>query len=221
MTPDYGAASQLEKIAMLDYADIIALNKFDKQGALDALRDVKKQYQRNNTLFDQPADEMPVYGTIASQYNNEGVNILFEELAKTISKKTGYKFPKANEALKISHNNQQIVPPGKVRYLSEIADAVRNYNEYIEEKAQVANKLQAYVISESEFKNEQISKRIQELKDDLGKDNLHIIENWKDKKQRYKDEFYVYQVRGKDIKVETHVQSLSHSKIPKIALPNY
>ena len=221
MTPDYGAASQLEKIAMLDYADIIALNKFDKQGALDALRDVKKQYQRNNTLFDQPADEMPVYGTIASQYNNEGVNILFEELAKTISKKTGYKFPKANEALKISHNNQQIVPPGKVRYLSEIADAVRNYNEYIEEKAQVANKLQAYVISESEFKNEQISKRIQELKDDLGKDNLHIIENWKDKKQRYKDEFYVYQVRGKDIKVDRHVQSSSHSKINKIALPIY
>ncbi|PLX12667.1 MAG: methylmalonyl-CoA mutase [Marinilabiliales bacterium] len=221
MTPDYGAASQLEKIAMLDYADIIALNKFDKQGALDALRDVKKQYQRNNTLFETPVEQMPVYGTIASQYNNEGVNILFEELTKTISKKTGYKFPKANEALKISHNNQQIVPPGKVRYLSEIADTVRNYNKYIDEKAQIANRLQAFVISESEFKNEQISKRIQDLKDELGKDNLHIIENWKDKKQRYQDEFYVYQDRGKDIKVETHVQSLSHSKIPKIALPKY
>ncbi|MFC2104256.1 methylmalonyl-CoA mutase family protein [Bacteroidota bacterium] len=226
MTPDYGAASQLEKIAMLDYADIIALNKFDKQGALDALRDVKKQYQRNNLLFDTPVEEMPVFGTIASQYNNEGVNILFQELVKTVSTKTNYNFPKANDLLKISHNNQEIVPPGKVRYLSEIADSVRKYNEYIEEKAKTANRLQALVASESELKKEelisdQISKKIEVLKDELGKENLGIIKNWEDKKQKYKDEFYVYQVRGKDIKVETHVESLSHSKIPKIALPSF
>lgn len=221
MTPDYGAASQLEKIAMLDYADIIALNKFDKQGALDALRDIKKQYQRNHLLFDTPADKMPVYGTIASQYNNEGVNILFKELIETVSTKTGYQFPKAKESLKVSHNNQQIVPPGKVRYLSEISDTIRNYNQYIEEKAELANRLQALTISESEFKNEKIAHRIDELKDELGKENIEILEKWDDKKQKYKDEFYIYKVRDKEIKVQTQIKTLSHSMIPKIALPSY
>ncbi len=222
MTPEYGAASQLEKIAMLDYADIIALNKFDKQGALDALRDVKKQYQRNNTLFETPVNEMPVFGTIASQYNNEGVNILFENLVKVVSSKTGYKFPDTKKKLSISHNNQQIVPSSKVRYLSDIADAVRNFNNDVDEKAEIANRLQAFEATLKEFDDiEGISDKIAELKEELTKPYLGIIENWESKKQNYKNEFFTYQVRGKEIKVETHFKSLSQSKIPKIALPAY
>ncbi len=226
MTPDFGAATQLEKIAMLDYADIIALNKFDKQGALDALRDVKKQYQRNNLLFETPVDEMPVYGTIASQYNNEGVNHLFNGLVEIVSSKTGFKFPETKYSLKESHNSQQIVPPGRVRYLSEITDTIRNYNNDINEKAVIANRLQALTTSKSEIKSEgaftkEVDEKIENLKDELGKEYVEIIKNWEGKKQKYKDEFYVYQVRGKDIKVKTHVETLSHSQIPKIALPRY
>ncbi|MBU8891234.1 MAG: methylmalonyl-CoA mutase family protein [Bacteroidales bacterium] len=226
MTPDYGAASQLEKIAMLDYADIIALNKFDKQGALDALRDVKKQYQRNNLLFETPVDEMPVYGTIASQYNNEGLNNLFKKLINIISAKTGASFPETDYSLKISHNDQQVVPTGKVRYLSDIADAIRNYNLHIDEQAKIANRWQALVTSEEEIETDkgvskQIADRITLLKDELSKESIKIIENWESKKKKYKDEYYTYEVRGKSIKVETHIESLSHSKIPKIALPSY
>ncbi|MCD4834177.1 MAG: methylmalonyl-CoA mutase family protein [Bacteroidales bacterium] len=226
MTPDYGAASQLEKIAMLDYADIIALNKFDKQGALDALRDVKKQYQRNNLLFKTPVDEMPVFGTIASQYNNEGVNILFEKLIKIVNTKTGFNFPETNYSLRISHNKEQVVPSGKVRYLSEIADTIRTYNKYIDDQAKIANRWQALVTSEAEIGNEngfseQIKNRIASLKDDLDNENIKIIETWESKKKKYKDEFYTYEVRGKSIKVETHIKSLSQSKISKIALPSY
>ena len=226
MTPDYGAASQLEKIAMLDYADIIALNKFDKQGALDALRDVKKQYQRNNLLFETPTDDMPVYGTIASQYNNEGVNIMFEELIKIVSKKTGFNFPDTKYSLRISHNKKQVVPSDKARYLSEIADAIRSYNRDIDDQSKIANRWQALLTSEAEIGNntsfsEQIKNRIISLKDDLNRDSIKIIENWESKKKKYKDEFYTYEVRGKSIKVETHIKTLSQSKIPKIALPSY
>ncbi|HAF30236.1 MAG TPA: methylmalonyl-CoA mutase [Bacteroidales bacterium] len=226
MTPDYGAASQLEKIAMLDYADIIALNKFDKQGALDALRDVKKQYQRNNLMFETPVEEMPVYGTVASQYNNEGLNILFQKLISILNAKTGTNFPDSKFALQITHTNQQIVPPGKSRYLSDISDTIRNYNQEVDEKSSIANRLQAFVTSGQEFKDEalvsnQIKNKIEALKDQLGKENLSIIESWEAKKQNYKNEFYTYEVRGKEIKVETHVKTLSHSKLPKIALPAY
>ena len=226
MTPDYGAASQLEKIAMLDYADIIALNKFDKQGALDALRDVKKQYQRSNLLFETPVDEMPVFGTIASQYNNEGVNILFENLIKIVSTKTGFNFPDTNSSLRISHNKEQVVPSGKVRYLSEIADSIRTYNQHIDDQAKIANRWQALVTSEAEIGNdngfsEQIKNRIASLKDELSKEEINVIENWESKKKKYKNEFYTYEVRGKSIKVETHIKSLSQSIIPKIALPSY
>jgi methylmalonyl-CoA mutase len=224
MTPEFGAASQLEKIGMLDFADIVALNKFDKQGALDALRDVKKQYQRNHMLFETPAEEMPVYGTIASKYNNEGVNILFYKLIETISQKTGFKFPERKEDLKISHNNQEIIPPGRVRYLSEIAETVREYNKEIEVKAELANKIQALTVAKASLENEsadKLSDKITKLKKQLGSENLDILEKWEEKKKRYKDKEYTYLVRGKEIKVETHVETLSHSLIPKVALPHY
>jgi methylmalonyl-CoA mutase len=224
MTPEFGAASQLEKIGMLDFADIVALNKFDKQGALDALRDVKKQYQRNHMLFETPAEEMPVYGTIASKYNNEGVNILFYKLIEIISNKTGYQFPDKDEELMISHNNQEIIPPARVRYLSEISETVREYNREINHKVEIANKLQALTVAKNSIEENaanKLSEAIESLKKDLGTESLEILDTWEEKKKRYKDKEYTYLVRGKEIKVQTHVETLSHSLVPKVALPQY
>jgi isobutyryl-CoA mutase len=229
MTPEFGAPSQLEKIAMLDYADIIALNKFDKHGALDAIRDVKKQYQRNNTLFNKNVDEMPVFGTIASQYNNEGLNIFFENLKNIISQKTGFNFPETSISLKLNNHIEQIIPTEKVRYLSEIAEKAREYNRRVEEQAEIANRLQALTISLKELKSETenqsiidlLNSKIDILKEELNRENISILEDWENKKKRYKDEIFEYEVRGRKIRIETHVKTLSGSMIPKIAMPSY
>ena len=130
MTPEYGAATQLEKIDMLDFADLIALNKFDKKGALDALRDVRKQYQRNHKLFEAAVDSMPVYGTIASQFNDPGMNNLYLSIIQRVTEKTGIPFEstfirEVEESEKIF-----VIPPKRNRYLSEISETIRGYNSW-------------------------------------------------------------------------------------------
>ena len=142
MTPEYGAATQLEKIDMLDFADIIALNKFDKRGALDALRDVKKQYQRNHQLFDKNADDMPVYGSIASQFNDPGTNALYRALMDKIVEKTGAEQLKSDFMSSEEMSEKiYIIPPNRTRYLSEIAENNRAYDKKADEQAEVAQKL--------------------------------------------------------------------------------
>ena len=143
MTPDYGAATQLEKIDMLDFADLIAVNKFDKRGALDALRDVKKQYQRNHKFFDLAIDDMPVYGTIASQFNDPGVNRLYVALMKTVVEKTAAPLNSTFEISKEMSEKVFVIPPKRNRYLSEIADSNRQYNQWAEQQKQVAEELYA------------------------------------------------------------------------------
>ncbi|UMB55370.1 methylmalonyl-CoA mutase family protein [Lutibacter sp. A64] len=141
MTPEYGAATQLEKIDMLDFADIIALNKFDKRGALDALRDVKKQYQRNHNLWEEAIDSMPVFGTIASQFNDLGTNQLYRFLIEKINEKTNYDF-KSNFKFKTnSVKNQFIIPPNRTRYLSEITENNRSYSKKSLQQKEIAEKL--------------------------------------------------------------------------------
>lgn len=141
MTPEYGAASQLEKIDMLDFADVIALNKFDKRGAADALRDVRKQYQRNHKLFDQEVDQMPVYGTIASQFNDPGMNSLYLNLMKTLVTKTGADLKSSFHAEDEMSEKIYIIPPSRTRYLSEISDTVRNYNSWTDKQSGIAKKM--------------------------------------------------------------------------------
>ena len=141
MTPEYGAATQLEKIDMLDFADIIALNKFDKRGAMDALRDVRKQFQRNHLLFEQEVDEIPVFGTTASQFNDPGVNHLFTNLLKKIKEKTSVDFYTEHSETGEIPEKIHIIPPRRVRYLSEISDTVRGYNEWAIEQGKIAQKL--------------------------------------------------------------------------------
>ncbi len=141
MTPEYGAATQLEKIDMLDFADLIALNKFDKRGALDALRDVKKQYMRNHNLWDTPMDNMPVYGTIASQFNDPGMNSLYRAIVNKIVSKYKLNWNSSFEITSEMSEKQFIIPPNRTRYLSEITENNRNYDKIAIEQREIAQKL--------------------------------------------------------------------------------
>ncbi len=228
MTPEYGAATQLEKIDMLDFADIIALNKFDKRGAMDALRDVKKQYQRNHQLFDQNPEDMPVYGTIASQFNDPGTNALYKALMDKIVEVTG-----ADLKPDIEHTDElsekiYIIPPNRVRYLSEISETIRKYNEWTEKQSQVAQQLFSLhtSIDIAKQKNhtdtaDRLQKIYDELEMGLDPHNKRILEEWDQRKAALKEKVFCYEVRGQEICVETHTESLSHLKVPKISMPGY
>ena len=225
MTPEYGAATQLEKIDMLDFADIITLNKFDKRGALDALRDVKRQYQRNHQLFEKEVDEMPVFGTIASQYGDPGVNHLYVALMDLITEKSAIGF---KTHLKLDQDESEkvyIIPPNRTRYLSEISETIRSYNAWVEEQSEVANKLfglkQAIDLVEDETVKSAIKDSYQKTELDFDPKNKLILEAWEEKKQNYKNEHFIFKVRDKEIKIVTHSESLSHTLVPKIALPKY
>ena len=228
MTPEYGAATQLEKIDMLDFADLISLNKFDKRGAQDALRDVKKQYQRNNMLFDQEVDEMPVFGTVASQFNDPGVNEYYQKLLKVIKEKTGVYFDSKSKNEEGNHDKIFIIPPHRVRYLSEIAETVRTYNQWAEDQSNVAEKLHKLagsmeMLSEKgkEADTNSLKSIYDELVRSLDPNNLHSLKQWDEKKKKYKDEFFSFKIRDKELKIATHTESLAHTQIPKVSLPEY
>lgn len=225
MTPEYGAASQLEKIDMLDFADIIALNKFDKRGALDALRDVKKQYRRNHLLWEADDKDIPVFGSIASQFNDPGMNALYTAVLKKISE------VKPEAELKSSFSTADeisekiyVIPPKRVRYLSEIADTIRGYNDKVEKQAKVAQQLHSLSESQSLVDEETAAKletRYKELLKEFDPKNLDVLEGWEAKVLRYKDEVYSFMVRDKEIKIQTYTESLSQNKIPKVCVPAY
>ena len=226
MTPEYGAASQLEKIDMLDFADVIALNKFDKKGALDSLRDVKKQYKRNHKLFEVSDDEVPVFGTIASQFNDPGMNSLYVAIMQKMAEKTGTslqsKFIPATEMSEKIY----IIPPARNRYLSEISENIRNYNTWAKEQAAFLHQLQSLELSASLLKEQQQpSEALEELskstKKKIDTTNVEILETWEEKRKTYTDEYYIFKVRDKEIKIKTHEASLSHTEIPKVCLPQY
>ena len=225
MTPEYGAATQLEKIDMLDFADIVSINKFDKRGALDALRDVKKQYQRNHQLWETDTEDMPVFGTVASQFNDPGVNHLFIALMHKLSEKSGHRFELSREIKDLKQDKISIIPPRRVRYLSEIAETIRHYNEWTEKQAKIAHRLQAIEEVRDSLKDNpgalaQLDKERKELEYRLGV-NRKILESWEELKSRYAADEFVYQVRGRDIRVKTYRTSLSHTKVPKVVLPKY
>ncbi|MEA3495242.1 MAG: methylmalonyl-CoA mutase family protein [Bacteroidota bacterium] len=227
MTPEYGAPTQLEKIDMLDYADIIALNKFDKRGALDSLRDVKKQYARNHQLWHDSQDSMPVFGTIASQFNDPGVNKFYNALIKKIKEKTGANFESSFLEDAEFSEKIHIIPPKRVRYLSEIADSIRAYNKWSDNQAEIAERLFAInkTLDEIEDSENNIKKVLEEkyktLELELDPKNKIIIDNWDAKLKKYKDPIFSFKVRDKEIKIQTHTESLSHLQIPKISLPKY
>ncbi len=232
MTPEYGAATQLEKIDMLDFADIIALNKFDKRGALDAIRDVKKQYKRNHNLWEIVDEDIPVFGTIASQFNDPGMNRLYKALMDKLVEKTRNK--NLTSSFSITEEMSEkiyIIPPAKTRYLSEISENNRNYDKRANQQSEIAQKLYGIQksidsISESNIEDkDRLIKGLEEVfektKLDLDPRHLLIIENWEAKKKLFSNEFYEFKVRDKVLKIATHYESLSHSQIPKISSPKY
>lgn len=235
MTPEFGAASQLEKIDMLDFADLVAINKFDKRGALDALRDVRKQYKRNHNLFDAKDETLPVFGTMASQFNDPGMNNLFSSLMNKIEEKTGVKFDVQMELSAGQSEKIYIIPPDRIRYLAEIAESSDTYNDWVEKQCAIARKLYQLqgVISlsadESTIKDSPVSKNLTEtlqeihkhLEEQLDSDCRRLLRQWPDTRLKYKQEYFVYKVRDKEIKQPLFYESLSGLQIPKVSLPRY
>jgi isobutyryl-CoA mutase len=232
MTPEYGAATQLEKIDMLDFADIIAINKFDKRGSQDALRDVKKQYQRNHKLFDADADTMPVFGSIASQFNDPGANSLYKALMQKIVEKTGALNLKSSF---VAHDEMSekifIIPPARTRYLSEIAENNRGYDAWAKKQSGIAQQLfglqktMEVIAAQKITDADRLIKELQEVEQKLLLDfdpkNKVLLDAWQSTKANYQNEYFIFKVRDKEIKIKTHSESLSHSQIPKVAVPQY
>jgi len=228
MTPEYGAASQLEKINMLDYADLIVLNKFDKAGAHDALHDVRKQYKRNHGLWNAKDGELPVVGTIAAQFNDAGVNELFEKLMSMLTAKTGVQFGalEMHAHTKDTISQSTIIPASRVRYLSEISEEIRNYNRSTDEQAAIASKLFKLqgVIEDlpPAFPGlQQLEEQKERLEKQLFPVCKKLIAEWGTLTNSYRQEFFEYNVRGKILRQPLYIESLSHLKIPKIAVPRY
>jgi methylmalonyl-CoA mutase len=221
MTPEYGAATQLEKIDMLDFADVIALNKFDKRGALDALRDVKKQYQRNHQLWDRKPDDMPVFGTIASQFNDPGTNQLYHRLMEKVVEKTGADLRSSFHGSDEMSEKVFVIPPARTRYLSEITENNRKYDSWVNEQSQIAQQLYSLhnviqLTGESSLKE-----HFDRLKLNLDPKNWKLIEDWPSKVKKYREPVFKFKVRDKEIAIQTHTESLSHTMVPKVALPRY
>jgi len=285
MTPEFGAATQLEKIDMLDFADLVAINKFDKRGGLDAVRDVKKQYKRNRKLWETPDEDVPVFGTIASQFNDPGTNTLYKAVMDEIVRKTDSDLKSSFEITDEMSEKVFVIPPKRTRYLSEIAENNRGYDEWVLEQSSIAEKLfglneaiklfggedvmennhpdpsghpslkkggelsTAQALEQTSHLDQRTSsppakgeyreagrgsvsensdgilpeliRKFNTIKLDLDPHNWNIIEQWPTQAKRYKDEFYVFTVRGKEIKIKTHSKSLSQMDIPKIATPKY
>jgi len=238
MTPEFGAASQLEKIDMLDFADLIAINKFDKRGALDALRDVKKQYQRNHNRFHDDIDLMPVYGTVASQFNDPGVNKLYQAIISTIKEKTGVIFPSHFQGKDEMKEKIFIIPPSRTRYMAEIAETIRGYNKWSQEQSDIAQRLYAIhetletlrmssglssteVTAGHQAAITELEKIYEKTTSELEPANREILKHWPEKVNSFQAGTFIYKVRDKEIKVDTFTESLSHLRIPKISLPKY
>lgn len=230
MTPEYGAATQLEKIDMLDFADIIALNKFDKKGAQDALRDVRKQFKRNHEMWEAEDEELPVFGTIASQFNDPGTNTLYRKVMDILSDRTETPLASTFEASREMSEKIFIIPPQRVRYLSEISETNRKYDEWVEKQVRLARQLQHLKGSMDmlEDQGEKESKAYERLESLFDENMLlfdgrckKIIDEWEDKKEKYRKDEYIYTVRGREIRVQTHRETLSHTKIPRVILPGF
>ncbi|RLJ61155.1 methylmalonyl-CoA mutase [Lacinutrix venerupis] len=246
MTPEFGAATQLEKIDMLDFADLVAINKFDKRGSLDALRDVKKQYMRNNNLWDTPQDQLPVYGTIASQFNDPGMNTLYKAIMDKLVEKADSDLKSTFHISDEMSEKIFVIPPSRTRYLSEIAENNRAYDKTAKTQVEVAQKLygiyktiesvlevtpeldKAGIATDSyEVKEENkdfvklLIAEFDRVKLNLDPYNWEVITGWDEKVNKYKNPIYSFKVRDKEIKIETHSESLSHLQIPRVALPKY
>jgi isobutyryl-CoA mutase len=232
MTPEFGAASQLEKIDMLDFAEVVAINKFDRKGALDALRDVAKQVQRNREAFKQPPEAMPVFGTMASRFNDDGVTALYQALKPRLAA-LGLKLGEGRlppVATRHSTHQVPIVPGARVRYLADIADTVRGYKRHARAQARLARELQQLKASAAMLQTDKPERhRAVEAVIDLAQSreaqldghSRKLLAMWPDMQKAYAGDEYVVRIRDKEIRTQLTHTTLSGSKIRKVALPAY
>ncbi|MCC5906387.1 MAG: methylmalonyl-CoA mutase family protein [Balneolaceae bacterium] len=232
MTHEYGAATQLEKINMLDLADLVVLNKFDKKSSLDALRDVRKQIQRNRGDWHIKPKNMPVYPTIASQFNDEGVHRLFAAIVKKINEKHGLNWnPELFTNIEPAEglHAQAIIPGKRQRYLSEITETIQNYHEWAGHQIEIASKLDQVRGTISQIKKwapedeKKMISRLQEMEQHwavkLDPLPTKILEGWEELYEKYTGDEFTVKIRGKEIKNKLYRESLSGTKIPRLSLP--
>ena len=218
MTPEYGAATQLEKIDMLDFADLVAINKADKEGARDALRDVRKQYKRNRLAFTADDDGLPVHLTVASDFNDPGTNRFYRaflgELAEHgLALESSLDLPLHDEA------KQHVVPPERTRYLAEIVEANREYDTWATSQSDIAETL--YRLEGARERGANVGELVGEVDEALDPENRRSLERWEAMIAEYSGTEYIYHVRGREIRVPLHEETLSHTRVPKVALPRY
>jgi methylmalonyl-CoA mutase len=229
MTPEFGAASQLEKIDMLDFADFVAINKFDRKGAEDALRDVRKQYQRNRQLFAEAPESMPVYGSMASRFNDDGVTALYQGMLPRL-KSEGLRLkpgllPKL--AVKSSTNQAVIVPPARTRYLAEVADTLRGYHRFAREQVKLARERQQLreagrmLAGTKAVIPAELGKLLADREAALDGGAKKLLESWPQLKAAYAGDEYVVKIRDREIRTQLTSTTLSGNKIRKVALPAY
>ncbi len=211
MTPEYGAASQLEKIDMLDFADLVAINKADKQGSLDALRDVRKQYRRNHLAFGDDDDSLPIHLTVASDFNDPGTTRFYQAMVSALGRESGLTLPTADAA------KHYVVPPNRTRYLAEIVEEIQRYDGWVDEQADFAEELYRLEGAREHLEAGVLA----EARERLDAENQKRLERWDGMLAEYSGEEFIYHVRGKEIKVPLHRETLSHTRVPRVALPRY
>jgi methylmalonyl-CoA mutase len=244
MTAEYGAPSQLEKIEMLDHADLVAINKFTRRGSEDALRDVRKQLRRNRELFDVPLEELPVFGTSAAHFNDSGVNALYTHLVATVAERFGLdwrsRYPAGPE--RVTDTSQHVIPAGRERYLSEISDACREYRSWAREQADAAADLDALrrsvrllggdvppewrrfdaaEVGAAGGGRADLMKAFNRDLERLDERVLELVRSWPEWEERYRGEHFVYRVRGREVRVPNYRTTLSDTQVPKVARPRH
>jgi methylmalonyl-CoA mutase len=218
MTPEYGAATQLEKIDMLDFADLVAINKADKQGAADALRDVRKQYQRNRLAFGADVERLPVFLTVASDFNDPGTNRFYRAFVSALadhglSRESHIDLPLADSS------KQHMVPPERARYLAEVVEAIRGYDRWAGDQADVAE--QIYRLQGAAAAGADVEGLLAGAEERLDPENRRALERWEGMVAEYGGSEFIYHVRGREVRVPLFHETLSHTRVPRVALPRY
>ncbi len=227
MTSEFGAPTQLEKIDMLDFADLIALNKMEKRGAEDALRNVRKQYRRNHKRFDATDEELPVYGTIASQFNDIGVNQIYRALIDKLNAKCGLGWQSQLEVGEGQSIAQLIIPPEQINYLAEIVHTAKAYRKQIAEQTQAGRQLfqlsgaRELLAEKCGCRSKDLDSLLEQTEESLSEENRKLLQSWPELKKSYREELMITKVRDKEIRTELSTTTLSGTRIPRVCLPDY
>lgn len=225
MTAEFGAPTQLEKIDMIDFADFIVINKFEQRGSVDALNQVRKQYERSHMLFHEDHRTFPVYGTIASQFNDPGTNALFSALMQKIKEQYQWKLELSLDQATSSEERRTIIPNERIYYLREISSTIRSYHDHVQDQSDIARRLYQLTGAKKMIQNELVESTIDETiatyQQKLTKESQHLLESWDTMKQRYDSDTFTFNVRDKEISLDIKTTSLSGLSIPKVKFPTY